>query len=330
MTLHIYGSIIFCMNKIKDYFTFNRKERRGIIILSIILLILIVGRSFLPLVVKTKSNTNRNIADEVKAFSNSLEKIEEKSKANPKKTEEYPVSALKLSSFNPNTLSREKWLAMNMDPHLVNTIKNYLEKGGHFYKKEDLIKIYGMSDEVYDALEPYIRIPKPAADNSKKEVSTSYTNIPDSVKKRKKQWKPITVDVNASDTVQMMRLKGVGAYYSRRILKFRDMLGGFTTKAQLLEVYGIDSARYLQFESQIQLNDTLIRKININEASLDQLKDHPYLDYYVAKSIVDRRIIHGKYKQLAEIKKIDLIHNDLYNRVKPYLCINNSANRKMK
>lgn len=321
------------MSRIKDYFTFNQKERRGIIVLLVIIMLLFAGRILMPYLVSNDTAIDPDLKAETEAFSKSLKaekKTAEKKLYSTGKAEPYPVEEFNLFPFDPNELPRKKWLVMNMDPQLVNTIKNYLEKGGHFYKKEDLKKIYGMSNEVYTALEPYIRISKTDADNDREEASPAYANIPDSVKKRKKHWKPITVDVNASDTVQMMRLKGVGAYYARRILKFRDMLGGFATKAQLLEVYGIDSARYLQFESQIQLNDTLIKQININEASLDQLKGHPYLDYYVAKSIVDRRIIHGTYKQIDEIKNIDLMHNDLYNRVRPYLCVSNPANRKMK
>jgi DNA uptake protein ComE-like DNA-binding protein len=101
-------------------------------------------------------------------------------------------------------------------------------------------------------------------------------------------------------------------------------LGGFARKEQIMEVWGIDKELYDQIKSQLKVGKTQLKKININSCTIDELKDHPYIDYYVARSIVKYRQSHGKYKKTSDIMKSALVHEALYNKLKPYLSINKS------
>ena len=157
----------------------------------------------------------------------------------------------------------------------------------------------------------------------------NYITIPDNQKsaheniKYETKIKPIfIVDVNTADTNDLQEIKGIGASFARRIAKYRDLLGGFIKKEQLLEVFGMDSARYLQIQASFTINPSAIQKININKATIQELKKHPYFDYYTAKSVVMYRTQKGEYKTVSEIKKANLIYDDFYDKIYPYLTVN--------
>ena len=99
------------------------------------------------------------------------------------------------------------------------------------------------------------------------------------------------------------------------------MLGGFYSKDQLLEIYGFDQERLDKIYAYCDVDPVGIKKININTIKTDELKKHPYLDYYTAKAIVDQRIILRKYTSLQQIKELPLIHEDLFNKLKNYLIL---------
>jgi competence ComEA-like helix-hairpin-helix protein len=211
--------------------------------------------------------------------------------------------------FNPNNLPVEKWKELGFDDKQIRIIKNYEAKGGKFYKKEDLKKIYGISESEYAVLEPYIQIPEEHK-NNKKEF-TPFKNEKNSE----------VIELNSADTAELKKLKGIGSYYAKKIIVYRTKLGGFYKKEQLLEVKGIDSARYAGFSDYISINKFLVRTININTATFDELKSHPYLNYNIANSLINLRKVHGKFNSVADIKKSALITELVYEKISPYLSV---------
>ncbi len=171
-----------------------------------------------------------------------------------------------------------------------------------FKSSSDLKKIYTLTEEEYSILEPFIQI---AAD----------TSMAFPLKKN------VVIELNSADSLDLQQLRGIGPSFSRRIIKYRDLLGGFYSTAQLLEVYGMDSTKYLGIASQVTVDIEKIRKININKVSIKEMMKHPYIEFYVAKSIINYRNEKGAFTDIAQIREAKLIYNELFLKIEPYLSV---------
>lgn len=130
------------------------------------------------------------------------------------------------------------------------------------------------------------------------------------------------VELNSADSLDLVQLYNIGPAFARRIIKYRTLLGGFVAKRQLLEVYGMDTTRYNDVAPYVTVDIAAVRHIDINAATIDQLKRHPYLDYYQAKAIVQYREKAGHYHSIQDLQKITLIDQESYNQIAPYLSCN--------
>lgn len=137
----------------------------------------------------------------------------------------------------------------------------------------------------------------------------------------------VMVELNSADSMDLVQLYNIGPAFAKRILKYRARLGGFVEKTQLWEVYGMDSVRYNDIAPYVSVNSEDIELIDINSASVDQLKRHPYLDYYQAKAIVRMREQAGLYSDICDLKKVAIIDNETYNKILPYLTCNSLQNK---
>ena len=131
--------------------------------------------------------------------------------------------------------------------------------------------------------------------------------------------KAFTVDLNRGDTFDFQELRGIGSAYARRIVAYRERLGGFVDKAQLLEVWGVDSALYARIAPSLELSTAPVRRLNINSLSVQELKQHPYLDYYQAKEIVRHRERYGAFQSPADLRKVNLLDAETCARLIPYV-----------
>lgn len=129
-------------------------------------------------------------------------------------------------------------------------------------------------------------------------------------------------NLNTADSTDLVQLYNIGPTFARRIIGYRTRLGGFVDKSQLWEVKGMDSVRYNDIAPHLYANPADIRQMDLNSVTLDQLKRHPYLDYYQAKAIVQLREDAGAYHHIEEILKIPIIDNETYTHIAPYLTCN--------
>lgn len=139
--------------------------------------------------------------------------------------------------------------------------------------------------------------------------------------------KPLVFELNSADSLDLVQLYNIGPTIARRILKYRSLLGGYYRKEQLREVYGIDSARYADIAPHLTVNPALVTRLDINTATIDQLKRHPYLDYYQAKAIVRMREEKGAFNQVSDILNIPIIDTETFKRIEPYLSCNSQPNK---
>ncbi|RYY06976.1 MAG: helix-hairpin-helix domain-containing protein, partial [Sphingobacteriaceae bacterium] len=114
-------------------------------------------------------------------------------------------------------------------------------------------------------------------------------------------------------------IKGIGPAFATRILKYRNRLGGFYRKAQLMEVYGLDSTKYEEISNQIEINAEAILKINLNTCDFDQLKQNPYLSFKQINAIIQYRKQHGSFKSSSDLKNIAILNDEVIRKLEPYL-----------
>ncbi|MNR17615.1 Helix-hairpin-helix motif protein [compost metagenome] len=169
--------------------------------------------------------------------------------------------------------------------------------------------MYTISPEKYEALLPYVSIPK--IEQFEKKTNFTYT---------KKEV--VIVDVNTADTLELDKIKGVGAAFARRIVKYRERLGGFYNKEQLFEVFGVDTPKFNEIKDQVRIDMEGIVKLNINMVEFDDLKRHPYLTFKQMNAIIQYRKQHGPYKNIADLNKILILKPETIQKIAPYLEFN--------
>jgi competence protein ComEA len=233
---------------------------------------------------------------------------------------DYSVAEQKLHpfKFNPNHLPVGDWKKLGLTDKQIRTIKNYESAGGKFRIKEDFKKIYGITESEYEILAPFITIPQISLENhSPLQQYNRYEATPIN----RPNVKRLMVNLNSADSAELVEIRGIGPIFARRIIKYRNLLGGFYNKTQLLEVYGLDERKYEEVAGYCTADETQVHKINVNTASINELKKHPYLDYYSAKAIVDRRVSRGNYVSVEQVREIPAIDSNLYRRIRSYLTI---------
>nr|WP_299416850.1 helix-hairpin-helix domain-containing protein [uncultured Emticicia sp.] len=238
--------------------------------------------------------------------------------------------AYKNFDFDPNTTSVAQFEALGLPKFIAERIEKYRSKGGKFRKKEDFAKIYGILPDTYERLEPFITLPS-ADDESlrtpqaqaagrisdlnldNKIVETKITEV--FAKPITKQ--PIRFDLNTGDTTDFMKIKGIGSGYAKRIIKFREMLGGFANAEQIRETYGLPPETVEEILKYGFLKDG-VKKLKINQLSLSELR-HPYIKYFQAKAIIAYREQHGKFKNSEDLKQIKVLDEATLLKISPYI-----------
>jgi DNA uptake protein ComE-like DNA-binding protein len=277
--------------KLKNYFTFNKKERNGILLLSFVLLVLVVFYQFSYLL-KTKQKTD---------FSDFKKAIAELDYNNESKE---VVKEVSLFYFNPNTLDDQGWLALGLPEGKLKVLRNYQKSGGYFKQKEDLKRCFAIGDDFYNTIKEYVSIPK--------------TKKPVTINHQPKTTNQI-VELNRADSLTLIFIKGIGPFYAKQIINYRDELGGFLSFSQFAEIWGLEKLDVEKLQQQTTIDTLYIRKININLANIDELRNHPYLNYKEAKMIVNFRIQHGDFSSVKDIQKIKPISRELFRKIAPYL-----------
>ena len=270
---------------LKNYLSVTKKEWNGLIVLLILITLVLAAPGVYKKLHPYKLVNSKGFAEAAAR----LPKID---------ADTTKLNNVKLFLFDPNHLPDTAWQKLGLNEHQITTIKNYEAKGGRFYSKADLKKIYAISSDDYKRLAPYINLPE-------KSNYTAKTNA--------------VVDINSADTIKLTQIRGIGNGFATRIIRYRDRLGGFYKKEQLKEIYGIDSAMYLDIAPFIKIDARKISKININHPDKDRLLVFPYLTYKQKNAIVEYRNQHGDYTQLSDLKTIPIIDDGILRKIEPYI-----------
>lgn len=303
-------------NWFKAFLSLNKSEQRGIIILILVSLIILATNFLLPYIIdsETESNVDK-YRSEIEAFieeqqsltdSINLEKLQNTGEIDSTgaKQKIHPVK------FNPNKLPVKVWKKMGFTDKQISNIKNYEAKGGKFKRKEDLKKIYSISDAEYAILEPYIIIPssnktddRNVSKKKKEIIKVNYSNI----------------EINSADSSGLVVSLGLSPRLAKRTISYRNILGGYIYKEQLKEVYGLNASIYNMINKYISVDTGLIKKININDIEFIELLKHPYFDYNTTKLIIETRNKIGTFSSITQLELMESINDTTINKIRDYL-----------
>ncbi|MCH2081625.1 MAG: helix-hairpin-helix domain-containing protein [Saprospiraceae bacterium] len=292
----------------KDFFYFTKKERRGIAILlglSSILLLLPYLLAFTKVeptidftevnkaiaLMKVRQDSIRDSLSQIRDTSKVT--WEDKSfKTYPKQQEVALSTPRKLFAFNPNTASKAELQQLGIPARVSHTIDNYRKKGGKFFRKEDLKKIYGLQETLYQKLIPFIQLP----DNKT----------------------PLHIDINKATAEEWQQLRGIGPSLSGRIVKFRDKLGGFISIEQVAQTYGLPDSTFQKIKSKLKASP-IQKTIQINSWSKEELQQHPYINWKQAQILINYRKHHGKFDGQEAILQSKAFKKEELNKLLAYL-----------
>ena len=287
------------MEFLRRWFAFSKGERVAIVTILALILVLILACLFRPSR-KSLSDASLHDLDSLLALRQAAIELQQQQQA--EKPQE--VTDLHPFPFNPNTITEEEWLQIGLTDRQVRSIMNYKAKGGRFYSKSDVEKLYAISEEEYAQLEPFIVLPEVARGNTSKPTAKKHESLTfDDKPKSEKKAIPV-VDLNTVDSTTLVELPRMGGYMAARIIAFREKLGGFVEVEQLLDVKGLDSTRFAAMRPYLLIGDTETRRIDVNRADFKTLVGHPYLSYEQVKRIFRQRETRGMIKNWAQLEAL--------------------------
>lgn len=308
---------------VRDYFTFTRNERKGVIVLLLIIFVLAIANKMIfyfekpakiddamfdsashklavfndsvNLEIQKQALQSKETPDGEEAFSDGSQKADKYKSAKP-------ASSNQLFKFDPNKSSDDEFQQLGFSEKQIVVIRKYIAAGAVFRDKEDFFKIRIITEKQKAVLTPWIEISRV---ESKPEFV--HENI-----------KLASIDINSADSITLEQLPGVGKILSKRIIKYRDLLGGFYTIDQLKEVYGLSETTIKQIEKSITICKSGIHKIDINFGDVRDFSRHPYIKKNLAERIIKFRSGYGNINDLAILRDSMILTNEEYLRIKPY------------
>ncbi|MDR2424799.1 MAG: helix-hairpin-helix domain-containing protein [Prevotellaceae bacterium] len=302
----------------RDLFAFSSSDRLGTTALIVILFAVIVTPQFFP-------ENNEFMADETEHLKKELDVF----LAEMKKMDKQQNDSLFV--FDPNTIDSASLVLLGFSPAQARSIIKYRKSGGKFYNREGFGRSYAVSEAMFERLYQYIDIKnedrrKFAESGGKfkpKEKETEQkkfeTKPAGTVEKQFPEKTLLMVELNTADTAMLQKLKGIGSYYAQRIVEYRNKLGGFYAPEQLMEIKGVDTARFELFSKQITVDISQIKRIKINEIAEADLAKHPYIRNYLAKSIAKYRKFKIKITSSDELLTEKILTEEQLKKIIPYI-----------
>jgi competence protein ComEA len=274
---------------IKNWFGFTRRERRSSFILLILLFLILILRITIPgksIVVQDMTANFSDVAGQ--SGSNNSEN----------------QNSVQLFSFDPNTVTYDTLIRLGFEDRQAKTLIAYRNSGGKFRKPSDLGKVYGLEDVKTKELLPFVKIKANTAGKS-----IIFSKIP----------QKDLIDLNRCDSAQLVSLPGIGPVLSARIIRYRNLLGGYAHIEQLKEVYGLPPETYEIIKGRVIADSSAITGIEINTAGYKELSRLPYLKNYEITSILKYRELKGRISGMEDLTDNNLLTHEKADKVRPYL-----------
>ena len=269
----------------------------GLLILGVIIAATLVGMKYL----QPADEPTILVEDSIKTdFKDYQVKQDSLYKAKWKKTYKRDTIAIQMQVFDPNTVDSMTLLHLGFKPWQAKNMLKYRAKGGKYRKKEDLKKLYGMTDSMYLALTPYIYIKDSIVVDSARIDSVCTDSLP----KWNNTKKDTILNLRTADTTELKLIRGIGSYRAKMIVRYREQLGGYAQVEQIMEARGMDKVIADSILPHFYIDSVVVNKIPINHIRPEILQRHPYLNFEQAKAIYEYRRKHIRIKSAEELKKI--------------------------
>ena len=290
----------------EGYFAFNKQQRNGLLVLASISFILLIVRIAFPYFIHPDEIEIKNLPllPIEQRFSDSTHQTAYNQSLNTPSIDSHLKSLNhQLFQFNPNTVTFEQLLQLGFKEKVATTFIKFRNKGFQFKRKEDLKKVYGLNETVYDSIAPYILF-----DNNNQHQN----NYKESSQHKNK----LQIEINSADTAKLLLVPNIDLSAAKRILKRRALLGGFVSAIQLNEVYGFEQSYCNKITPYFTFNVNLVIKLNLNQTTYYSLNKHPYIDEDLAEKIIEFR----KKTKINESNFYDLLKDrELFEKLRPYL-----------
>ena len=204
--------------------------------------------------------------------------------------------------FDPNSYNLEDWISLGLSRKQAEVVMKFSKRG--LKSNDDLKRIFVFPIDLFELVKDSTFYPE-------KERLVEGSTVDEHIE---------SVDLNSATPEDLVALPGIGAFYAKLIIERREKLGGYVGKEQLLELYKFDNERMKEIDQYIFVGSESLVQININTATLEELKSHPYIDYSIANSIVKMRAF-DNYKVVEDLKRSKLIDEELFVKLKPYLTV---------
>jgi len=291
----------------KDLF-YLRKSDRSVIIVLMVLIVVAVG--LVVFVGGKNKRTPSLVGDSVSSSGRMGSRYSHRSDNRFYYAEEGRKT--ELFDFDPNTADSTQLLKLGLSPWQVRSIYHYRAKGGIYRTADDFSRIFGLTKGQYAKIKPYIHISdefQPVVPAARQRYIRDSLKYPVKIKPTEK------IVLNKADTNQLKTVPGIGSGYARAIVNYGNRLGGYCNVEQLREIPDFPEDAITYFVIQ----NPEVKKININKLTLNQLRRHPYINYYQAKAIADYHRIHGPLKSLYEMRLLKDFPPEAIHRLEPYV-----------
>lgn len=292
----------------KDFFYYSKAERRIILLLLLVALLLTGIYVFVP-----QTGMPPTVNQDTGEIDSFLVHLKEKERKVVRRRYTDGNQTPILREFDPNTVDSTTLRELGLPAFIARNILRYREKGGVFRVPEDFARMYGLKENQFQMLLPYIVI---AEKFQKRDTIRYFSERKDSLPGHPRKYMEGTViDLNSADTTELKGIPGIGTGLARMIVAYRQRLGGFYDVSQLQEIphVGIEVNKWFMIKT-----DTL-RKLYVNKNGLDKLRAHPYMNFYKAKAILEYRRKRGRIKGLSQLALFEEFTEEDLKRLSPYL-----------
>lgn len=291
---------------LNNYFGFNKQQRNGLLVLALISFTLFLVRIIYPYFLSPGKITIQNLPLIERKLDSAYENSNKYFSTNFSENK----NVTNFFVFDPNSVSFDQLLQLGFKEKTAKTFLKFRDKGFVFKQKKDLQKVYGISDNFYAQLEPYILIENKVTSEQKNSEQKNVVSTP--IKSQTKA----KVELNSADSLALIELNGVGPSFAKRILKYRSILGGYTSVEQLKEVYGFNDELFEKVKPFVSVDANSVKKLDLNKDDFKVINKHPYLSYELTKTLFDWR----KKTVITTTNLKDIINDDaVYNKLLPYL-----------
>lgn len=296
---------------LKQKYHITRSEQRAFGVLLTVVLLIIAGRWWFS----GRGNAeNDKISEddrkELAAFEESL-RADSLQRAARRK---LPAAA-ELFPFNPNDADSATLLRVGLKPWQVRNLLKYRRRGGRWRSADDFRRLYGLTEEEFQRLRPYIIIP-PITEENKNSLVADISRRDSLRRIYPEKFAELTVlSLNAADTTLLQRIPGIGRYRAAQICRYRERLGGYISTAQLREIDDLPEGIEQWFE--IGAGETP-RQIDVNKSDFKTLLRHPYLSYEQVSAIVRFRQKYGSLHSWSDLRNSPDFSEKDFQRLAPY------------